>query len=253
MDPKLFFSFKNLLFLLILNHSYVTSSLLSSSTPSACSFPTDIGTFDLSSLSTVRILSREDSSRGWLYLVNTCANVDSRGTCGDMPFAPAVQVTSGECHGLGRLQQRTFSPFVSDSVNYDSSQFGITVFFQGGHSCGSISRNFSITVICADVERVRNANVIESKTIACSYIASVESRVGCPVECPRDSKTGAVCGGRARGTCNITERGVMCICATGRSGQSCSDGNEDRVVSTLLSPSFNQDEHKKGGSIISTH
>jgi hypothetical protein len=169
-----------------------------------------------------------------------------------MPFAPAVQVTSGECHILGRLDQRSFSPFVRDSIYLDSSQFGITVSFQGGHSCGSISRNISITVICADVERVRSVNVIESKTIACSYVASVESRVGCPIECPRDPKSGAVCGGRARGTCNITERGVMCICATGRSGQSCSDGNERRV-STLLSPSSNQDEHKMGGSIISTH
>jgi len=154
---------KNLFFLLILNFSNVTSSLLTPTSPPACSFPTSIGTFDLFPLSTIRILSREDSSRGWLYLVNTCANVDSRGTCGDMPFAPAVQVTSGECHSLGRLEQRTFSPFVSDSVTQDSSQFGITVSFQGGHSCGSISRNFSITVICADVERVRNANVIEVK------------------------------------------------------------------------------------------
>jgi hypothetical protein len=168
-----------------------------------------------------------------------------------MPFAPAVQVTSGECHGLGRLDQRTFSPFVSDS--HDTSQIGITVSFQGGHSCGSISRNFSITVICADVERVQNANVIESKTIACSYIGSVESRVGCPIECPRDLKSGAVCGGRARGTCNITQRGTMCICATGHTGQSCSDGNEDRVVSSLSRPSSNQDEHNTAGSNISTH
>jgi len=79
-----------------------------------------------------------------------------------MPFAPAVQVTSGECHGLGRLDQRTISPFVSDSVNQVTPKFGVTVSFQGGHSCGSVSRNFSITVICADVERVRNAHVIES-------------------------------------------------------------------------------------------
>jgi hypothetical protein len=249
MDPRLFF-YKNLLFLLILNR--VTSSF-SPTSPSACSFPTSTGTFDLSSLSTVRIISREESSRGWLYLVNTCANVDSSGTCGDMSFAPAVQVTSGECHGLGHLNQRSVFPFVSDSVNQDSSQFGITISFQGGHSCGSISRNFSITVICADVERVRNANVIESKTIACSYIASVESRVGCPVECPRDPKTGAVCGGRDRGTCNITQRGAMCICATGKIGKSCSDGNEDRVVSTLSSPSHNQNEQNTAGSNISTH
>lgn len=252
MDSRLFFN-KNHFFLLVIHYSYETSSLLSTPPSSACSFPTEIGTFDLSSLSTVRILSREVLTRGWLYLVNTCANIDSSGTCGDMPFAPAVQVTSGECHGLGRLDQRTFSPFVSDFVNQDSSKFGIIVSFQGGHSCGEISRNISITIICADVERVRNANVIESKTIPCSYIASVESRVGCPVECPRDPKTGAVCGGRDRGTCNITERGVMCICATGRSGQSCSDGNEDRVVSTVSGPSSNQDEHEKGGSNISTH
>jgi len=89
--------------------------------------------------------------------------------------------------------------------------------------------------------------------MACSYIASVESRVGCPIECPRDPKTGAVCGGRDNGTCNITQRGVMCICAAGRSGQSCSDRNENSVVSTQTSPSSNQDEHEKGGSIIFTH
>jgi hypothetical protein len=170
-----------------------------------------------------------------------------------MPSAPAVQVTSGECHGLGRLDQLTLSPFVSDFVNQDSSQFGITISFQEGHSCGSISRNISITVICAEVERVRNANVVESKTIACSYIASVDSSVGCPIECPRDPKSRTVCDGRARGTCNITKSGDMCICATGRSGQSCSDGNEDRFVSTVSGPSSNQDEHKKGGSIFSTH
>ena len=130
MDPRLLFN-KNRLFILILNFSTVTSSLLSPTSPSACSFPTDIGTFVLSSLSTVRILSREDSSRDWLYLVNTCANVDYSGTCGDMPFAPAaVQVTSGECHGLGHLDQRAFSPFVSDSIYYDASRFGISVSFQ---------------------------------------------------------------------------------------------------------------------------
>jgi len=248
MDSKV--SKKNLFYLLLFLCYSVTSSL---SPPLVCSFPTIIGTFDLSLLSTVRIISREDSSRGWLYLVNTCENVESRGRCRDEPIAPAIQVTSGECHRLGHLDQRTFSPFVTDFFNYDASQFGITVSFQGGRSCESISRNISITVICADVEHVRNANVIESKSIPCSYLASLESRVGCPIECPRDPKSGAVCGGRDRGTCNITQLGVKCICATGKSGQSCSDGNDDSVVSTLISHSSKRDEYEMGGSIISTH
>lgn len=241
-------------FFLLITFSFVSSATLSSSSPSTCSFSTQLGTFDLSSLSTVRILSREHSSRGWLYLVNTCAKVESRGTCGDMPFAPAVQVTSGECHSLGRLDQRAVESFRSDAIDDSFTQFGITVSFQGGHSCGNIARNFSITVLCADVERVSNARVIESKTVACSYIASIESRAGCPVECPRDPKSGAVCGGRDRGTCNITERGVKCVCAAGKSGASCSDGNDASGVSisASLSSSFRSTNDKDtSGSIDS--
>jgi len=44
----------------------------------------------------------------------------------------------------------------------------------------------------------------------------------------------------------------MCICATGKSGQLCSDEKESRF-SSLSSHSSNQDELEKGGSIISKH
>jgi hypothetical protein len=206
--------------------SFPFSLSLQSTSLVSCSFPTKLGTFDLSSLSTVRLISREDSSRGWLYLFNTCENVNSQGPCGDSSFSPAVQVTSGGCHSLGRLDQRAISPFTSESSGHNTEQIGVTVSFQGGSSCGNVARNISITVLCADVERATSAKVLESKTIGCSYIASVESRAGCPIECARDPKTGAVCGGRERGTCNSTTEGVSCVCAPGKSGKSCSDEND---------------------------
>jgi hypothetical protein len=218
---------KNLFHIVLyLFFSFPFSLSLQSSSLVSCSFPTQIGTYDLSSLSTVRLISREDSSRGWLYLFNTCENVNTQGPCGDPSFAPAVQVTSGGCHSLGRLDQRAILPFTSESNDYNNRQIGVTVSFQGGSSCGNVARNISITVFCSDVERATNAKVLESKTIGCSYIASVESRAGCPIECARDSKTGAVCGGRERGTCNVTGQGVSCICAPGKSGKACSDVNE---------------------------
>ncbi len=183
----------------------------------ACAVSTPAGEFDLASLGTVRYTTSTD----WTYLFNACADVDARagvsGSCGGVAPAPAVQVTGGACHSLGRLAQRSVAPLAKVGV------VGVTVAFDGGDACGTLVRTISIDITCADVERASKAQVAESTTRACSYNAAVESRAGCPLSCAREPKTGAVCGGKRRGACAAAVAGdaAVCVCVDGYEGPIC--------------------------------
>ena len=196
----------------------VRQSSLALTGPHDCVVTTTVGTFDLALLGVVR----HTTSAGWTYLFSACSNVDARSasasTCSSLAPSPAVQATGGACHALGNLDQRTFAPLVG-------SRMGVTITFRGGDSCGSEPRRISIDAGCADVERATTVQITER---ACAYTAIVESRAGCPLACARDPKTGAVCGGRQRGTCTADASGsnATCVCAQGYEGLLCGPTKE---------------------------
>jgi hypothetical protein len=207
----------------------LAASAVSPAPAPACAVSTPAGAFDLAPLGTVR----HTTPTGWTYLFSACADVDASagvsGSCGGVAPAPAVQVTGGECHSLGRLAQRSIAPLAKVGV------VGLTVAFDGGDACGNLARTISIDVACADVERASKAQVIESTTRACSYNAAVESRAGCPLSCARDPKTGAVCGGKRRGACTMAVPGgaVACVCVDGYEGPICEPTAETAAAAAV--------------------
>lgn len=202
---------------LVLPFLSLAASAASPAPAPACTVSTPAGAFDLAPLGTVR----HTTSTGWTYLFSACADVDARagvsGACGSVAPAPALQVTGGACHSLGRLVQRSVAPLAKVGV------VGVTVAFDGGDACGTLARTISIDIACADVERASKALVVESTTRACSYTAVVESRAGCPHSCARDPKTSAVCGGKRRGACTAAVAGgtAACVCVDGYEGPLC--------------------------------
>ena len=202
------------------------SAALSPATAS-CVAATAAGTFDLGSLRFVV----HKTPAGWTYAFSACADVDARaaasGLCTDLAPAPAVQASPGACHALGRLAQRSVAPLPADG-GASVGRVGVSVTYVGGDACGAFgARSISLHVACVDVAGpagVALATVEESASRPCSYAAQIGSRAGCPLECTRDPKSGAVCGGRGRGECALPPGGgaAGCKCAIGFEGPVCS-------------------------------
>ena len=197
-----------------------SASMEASDTFSIASTPS--GVFDLSSLGSVLVESREGATRGWFYVFNAAGTVDmalTRGRCHGKAPAPALQITDGACHALGNLAQRSVDSFI------DAGRVGVKITFRGGDKCGALGeRTISIHVVCADADRQESVQAFENATQACTYIARLESRAGCPRECPRDPTTRAVCGGEGRGMCTYRLPGgnsAGCLCARHHSGPVC--------------------------------
>ena len=133
--------------------------------------------------------------------------------CASRAPTAALQATVGECLSIGELSSRTVADAPSSSV-------GISVLLGGGDKCGDTPRSISIDVICHE-GRTRVSSVKDSR--ACGYSAHVFSRAGCPLECGRDSFSGAVCGGKERGRCIFADgaKAASCVCEAGFEGYSC--------------------------------
>jgi hypothetical protein len=184
-----------------------------------CSFELPTGTtYNLLSLGTIKGTDRVP----WSYFFDPCKPIDGKQTGESCLFPPtsALQVSNGFCYTLGALPSRK----VAELSNAGGELLGLSLTFSGGEFCEPIKagRSAELRVLCRDVPKpVVVGGVSEPST--CSYLAIVEARAGCPMHCPRDPKTGAVCGGRERGSCGPTS----CACSPGHSGPLCAADGSD--------------------------
>ena len=204
-----------------------TSATPQSTPTDPCLVTAGARTFDLSELaSPLRHVSQQPDSHGWTYSFSACGHVPPSvggpGCGAAAPSSAVLQQTAGACYGLGSTSTRTVEVTAS----------GLTLSFSGGDG----GRSTVVTVDCADVLRPEVVGWGHGAK-PLTYVARVRARAGCALECRRDS-AGAVCGGSARGICtysNGTEQ-ARCICAEGRSGQTCSD--RQRLVSQTVKNTY---------------
>ena len=161
---------------------------------------------------------------GFSYAFNVCGDLPA-GTLGCASPAPLVQADSlGKCTPLGVREgprARAWSPRRGKGV-------GVELFFGAvPESCG---RSSQLVVVCdpeAVTAELQRPAALEVRL--CKYNLTVRSPAGCPVQCPR-SADGAVCGGRARGACELGEGGgggAHCACTPGFTGVSCEGAVEE--------------------------
>lgn len=210
-----------------------------------CRVGTASGTFDLAPLGTFRIdpTLEGGSAAGapprllaeappWSYLISACGDVAvPRLWCFEAwpPPTPFLQVTEwGVCHSLGQLSQRSAVLGEGGGARTPS----VTLRFEGGDGCGAVTRAASLQVLCADAAAPSNVSVREVS--ACNYVARVHARAGCPLECARDPRSGAVCGGTGRGGCEVLPpaQTAQCVCAAGFAGPHCAPRAGEEVSAT---------------------
>jgi hypothetical protein len=184
----------------------------SSSVPSpTCTFSTSIGTFALASLE--RGLSfRAPDVGAPFYLISPCQErlPADYALCGRAPLAPAFQVTFGECLPLGTLASLAVSAYTNGAA------VGIAVSYSGGEG----NRRAALELECFDGPA--SVYAILTNRSPDLYVLLARGRAGCPLECARDTATGAVCGGVGRGACGADAGGrATCQCLQGFAGTSC--------------------------------
>ena len=194
-----------------------------------CSFSTPSGMFDLSPLGTRLALSPSNQATlGWLFAFNLCESVNPNliaHHCDGKVNASAIAAgTYPLCRVLGRLQN-----IVVTQLN--PPEVGLAVEFGAGEvssvagdddACGILERRMTVNIVCADVVQPK-VRLVENASRPCSYIATVESRAGCPLACARDPRTGSVCGGADQGLCTVSmnRAAAHCECTSGTTGLSC--------------------------------
>ena len=179
-----------------------------------CLISTARRSFDLGALGALRHTSREPESRGWYYSFSACGVVSPQSVsllCSSEVRSAAIQKTVRACHSIGAFAKRTTS----------ATENGVAVSFSGGDG----GRSTSIVVECADVPRSQVIRV-GFGAVPGAHVAFVRSRAGCPLECLRNTETGAVCSGAGHGTCtgdNSTDSPVRCVCLQGYAGHACEE------------------------------
>ena len=155
------------------------------------------------------------------YAVSICENlrgadVDStcaatRGSASEemMDDQGAFQLlhNTKECFRCGVFDNDTVWGLVNDKKPAE----GIFVRYEGGNTCPGGSptldepctekigygtycrRSMTLKFLCNDVDDDDISQLREES--GCTYVAVLNSRYGCPLECPRSSKTGFVCSG----------------------------------------------------------
>jgi hypothetical protein len=186
-------------------------SLASTTSTNGCTFSSPAGTFDLTALSL-----RHTVPEGWLYAFSACSALDGFAVepkCAKTAPAPAFQVTLGDeptCFSLGTLPSRGTALL--------AGALGVSVSFSDGDG----GRSVLLEATCFDGPTAVVA-VLEERPL--EYVLRVRSRAACPAECARDPRTGAVCGGRARGACAYGAGSVggaaLCVCSAGYQGSYC--------------------------------
>ena len=127
-------------------------------------------------------------------------------------------------------------------TNSMSPTQGVSLTYYGGNSCPATSptltkkcdfsrngyttycrRSFTLNFLCDDSaiglssDKVTRIDTLREET-GCSYVATLSSKYGCPLQCPRNH--GVVCSGR--GVCAFESNGGGgCDCDRGYSGPAC--------------------------------
>ena len=81
-------------------------------------------------------------------------------------------------------------------------------------------RRIEVSVRCDERNLHQVVQSVEADCGACCHTVKIASSAGCPVSCER-AADGTVCGGAARGACNIRETAAACRCRAGFSGHAC--------------------------------
>ena len=202
--------------------------------PPACVVSVGARSFDLAELGgsssaggapALHHVSRAADSRGWTYSFAACGDVAPlpAACAGVAPHSAALQRTVSECFGLGASATRRVAVTAT----------GVTLSFSGGDG----GRSSIVTVECADVARPYVVRWGYGSAPG-SHTALVQARAGCALECARDTATGAVCGGRRRGTCEVGSTGASsCVCLGRHAGPLCSVVKDDTPKPALPSSS----------------
>ena len=156
------------------------------------------------------------------FTFSPCSNVKIGGP--NCPQTPAMQNTFSECISLGTLKSRTVKPLLGI--------LGISISFSGG----SNGRSAVIELECFE-----GPNKIHFMADGPTqlYRMRVQSRAGCPLSCTRNSLSGAVCGGNARGICKMADdnSSASCFCFSGYFGNQCREKRAHKIFdNTFVSP-----------------
>ena len=180
-----------------------------------CTFTTPQGTFNLSSLGTLRLVEK---ATGWSYQASACGDLAPRSytngfpddRCASVSPTPAFQITTSQCLRLGTLRERAAAPL--------SGKLGIAMNLGAGDS----GRSAVLEVVCFDGPTALDAVVGAMVAGQPQYIFRARARAGCPLACPRDPATGSVCGGAPRGACvAVADGSAACTCVAGHEGLHC--------------------------------
>ena len=174
-----------------------------------CTFRTDIGIFDLSSIANVKL-----NDNNWIYSVSPCASfvplLLNTQLCLDKGAGPAFQVTHSVCLSLGMLESRRVAP-----LQYP--QLGISISYWNGDE----NRRVTLNITCSD--NIPYKIFLQTNVGHLHYLLIVQARQGCPISCGRDKISGAVCGGIVRGMClSDQDSYAYCKCRDGFGGHVCS-------------------------------
>ena len=174
-----------------------------------CIFHVNDLSYSLEKLGMIDAADVENAHLNWIYYVHACTNLipdNVHPLCIGKDPAPAFQVAGDKCYRLGDR--------VAQTNPLSHGLLGTLLLFRGGEG----GRSVTLTLECSATTDAFEARALPD---GASYSVLVRSPVGCPLECPRDKSSGAICGGPTGGVCSKIPSGVGCLCWPGYAGAAC--------------------------------